>query len=262
VSLFIRNEEGKFVSIPSIKGSDGKTPVKGVDYYTEVETAEMIENVKGACVAKNQGSANVGKILIVGSDGNLTLTDMPKGSVSGDVTGVLDASNNILLSGNLANGTYTLKYENADGTYTDIGTLEVGEAGPAYINLAEPNTTNTTDTTIWCNEARLAATGAVEAKPGYFVSNFVKVSKNQTLRFKNITLHRMGCYNESKTALTNACGTLTTLDTNDYIHGDYTTVDGVTTLRIENANVAYIRIAGQLTGTAEDVIITVDQEIV
>lgn len=91
-------------------------------------------------VVKNQGASNVGKILVVGTDGNLTLTDMPEGGASGDVTGVLDEANNILLSGNLADGTYTLKYENADGTYTEIGTLEVG----AIPEPVEPVTENIT----------------------------------------------------------------------------------------------------------------------
>lgn len=84
------------------------------------------KDVKAECIAKNQGADNVGKILVVGTDGNLTLADMPEGGPSGDVVGVLDASNNILISGDLADGTYTLKYENTDGTYTEIGTLEVG----------------------------------------------------------------------------------------------------------------------------------------
>lgn len=37
----------------------------------------MTAQVQAVCVAKNQGSANVGKILVVGADGNLTLADMP-----------------------------------------------------------------------------------------------------------------------------------------------------------------------------------------
>lgn len=64
---------------------------------------------------------------------------MPENSESnssGDVIGTLDDSNNILLTGNLADGTYTLKYENADGTYTEIGTLEVG----ALPEVVEPVT--------------------------------------------------------------------------------------------------------------------------
>jgi len=42
------------------------------------------------------------------------------------VTGVVDGANNILLSGNLADGTYTLRYVYEDGTYSDPVILEVG----------------------------------------------------------------------------------------------------------------------------------------
>jgi hypothetical protein len=76
-------------------------------------------------VDKNQGVANVGKILIVGADGNLTLGDIPE-NISGDVIGMVDSNNNIILTGALADGTYVFKYENTDGTYADIGSLVVG----------------------------------------------------------------------------------------------------------------------------------------
>ena len=46
---------------------------------------------------------------------------------SGDVVGTLDENNNILLTGELPDGTYTVRYKNADGTYTDIGSIIVGE---------------------------------------------------------------------------------------------------------------------------------------
>ena len=75
---------------------------------------------------KNLGAENVGKILSVGIDGSIILIDMP----SGDITGTVDENNNILLSGNLAEGTYILKYVNEDGTYSDVGTLVVGTIEP------------------------------------------------------------------------------------------------------------------------------------
>lgn len=56
--------------------------------------------------------------------------------VGGDVVGTLDEDNNILLTGELPDGTYTVRYKNADGTYTDIGSLIVGE-----IPEEEDNTT-------------------------------------------------------------------------------------------------------------------------
>lgn len=46
--------------------------------------------------------------------------------VEGDVIGTLDENNNIILSGDIPDGTYTLKYLNEDGTYTEVGSLVVG----------------------------------------------------------------------------------------------------------------------------------------
>lgn len=57
------------------------------------------------------------------------------------VFGVVDSDNNIIISG-LADGTYFLKYEQADGSTTNIGELTVGEGEvtPPYTNIA-PNGT-------------------------------------------------------------------------------------------------------------------------
>lgn len=137
--------DGKTVTIKNgSKGDKGDTPQKGTDYFTEADKAEMVQKTTEVCVAKNQGAVNVGKILAVGTDGNLVLVEMPEAGVSGDVIGTLDESNNILLTGNLADGTYTLKYENADGSYSEVGTLEVG-AIVTYIithNLTNATTSN------------------------------------------------------------------------------------------------------------------------
>lgn len=116
---------------------------------TEEQKTQARENI--GAISQNQGSENVGKILVVGTDGNLTLIDMPEGGASGDVTGILDESNNILLSGNLADGTYTLKYENEDGTYIEVGSLVVGEIEEpesTYVNLI-PTLTDIDLTTIY-----------------------------------------------------------------------------------------------------------------
>jgi len=56
---------------------DGYTPVKGTDYWTEEDRAEIIAELSTECISKNQGTDNVGKILVVGADGNLTLMDIP-----------------------------------------------------------------------------------------------------------------------------------------------------------------------------------------
>ena len=77
-------------------------------------------------IDKNQGESNVGKILMVGTDGNLFLTEMPESGVgNSDIVGVVDESNNIILMGALPNGTYTLKYEMADGSTAEVGSIVV-----------------------------------------------------------------------------------------------------------------------------------------
>jgi hypothetical protein len=123
------------------KGDPGYTPILGEDYWTDadkqtiVTQAATLVDVSGK-LDKNQGASNVGKILVVGTDGNLVLADMPEGSASGDVVGVLDDANNILLTGALADGTYTLKYEFADGTVNEVGSIQVG----AIPDPEEPDT--------------------------------------------------------------------------------------------------------------------------
>lgn len=86
---------------------DGKTPVKGTDYWTAADKEEMIQDVISA------------------------LGGSP-------IFGVVDVNNNIVLSGNLTDGTYTIKYEDADGKVTEIGTLK--QSSVTYTNLFVPST--------------------------------------------------------------------------------------------------------------------------
>lgn len=137
----------------------------------EIDKDEILKEVKGVCLAKNQGTANVGKILVVGTDGNLTLADMPEGGASGDVTGVLDEANNILLSGNLADGTYTLKWLNTDGTYSDAGSLVVNTIEKYTIIY---NLTNvTSDNSITSIRTGESFTASLTASSGFNISSIV-----------------------------------------------------------------------------------------
>jgi hypothetical protein len=79
-------------------------PVKGVDYFTEADKEEIVQAV-------------------------ITALGTP-------VFGRVDENNNIILTGELAGGTYTLKYEDSDGTLTEIGTITAGgEEVPTYTNI-------------------------------------------------------------------------------------------------------------------------------
>lgn len=244
------------------KGDKGDTPVKGTDYWTETDKVEIIENTKNVCVAKNQGSENVGKILVVGTDGNLTLIDMPE--ASGDVTGVLDESNNILLSGNLADGTYTLKYENEDGTYTEIGTLEVGATTPTYTNLAEPTDSN------WIVNGRIGSDGTnredMASLKGH-ATNFIAVKAGDIVRVKggdcvDNGYYQVG-YSTNVVASTNkVVAEQIKSTTNNTYFKDASVTNGISQFTIVSDSIKYIRLTLINVNDVNDVIITVNEEII
>lgn len=145
--------------------------------YTASEIDErlaMVSQLSSEKVDYNQGTANVGKMLIVGADGNLTLSDIPE-NVSGDIIGVLDENNNIVITGELAGGTYVFKYETADGTYADIGSLVVG--GVVQYSIT---TTLTECTAVSGNATVINEGGTVTlkytAKDGFALTDTVTVS--------------------------------------------------------------------------------------
>ena len=55
-------------------------------------------------------------------------------AMSGDVTGIIDEDNNIILSGYLTNGAYTIKYKYEDGSFSDAITVTIGDV-EKYKNL-------------------------------------------------------------------------------------------------------------------------------
>lgn len=86
---------GVALRLPS--GEDGYTPQKGVDYYTDADQEEIVQQV-------------------------ITALGTP-------VFGTVDDNNVITLSGELADGTYTICYENADGSTNEIGQIMIASAG-------------------------------------------------------------------------------------------------------------------------------------
>lgn len=123
-------------------GADGKTPVKGTDYWTAVDKAAMVQDVIDA------------------------LGGVP-------VFGTVDTNNVIILSGNLAEGTYTLKYEDADGNVTEIGTLNHSNAPEAtYTNLFDPNTAS-------LNTRMSGSSKAPKNENGYVMTASIPITATQ-----------------------------------------------------------------------------------
>ena len=109
------------------------------------------------------------------------------------VYGDVDADNNIIIHGDLADGTYTLKYEYADGTKTTIGTLTVGDNSGSGDDSGDSGDTGggdsgggTEDTDVdvpitWILNTKLSkTTGEVESTTDgdYNASDFIEIVSN------------------------------------------------------------------------------------
>lgn len=94
-------------------GVDGDTPQKGVDYFTEADKNELI----------------------------LKIAEVVDGT---KVVGYVDDSNNIVIYGDLADGTYSVKYNMGNGSTSNIGNLVVETTAPPVIYNITKNLTNCT----------------------------------------------------------------------------------------------------------------------
>ncbi len=216
-------------------GADGKTPVRGTDYWTTADQNAIIQQVIDA------------------------LGGTP-------VFGVVDADNNIILSGNLAKGIYTLKYEDADGNVTEIGTIEVG--GATYKNLAEPTSED------WAIDKRLNSSGVLADAPGCNTTNFFPCVKGDIIRVKGLDIRytnsdqtqdaRAWFFNATDDPSVGAYPGSDSKFVFDGVDMFTITLDGLTNISGgSEADVVKGRFSGMLFDgyTAEDVIITVNEEI-
>ena len=224
-------------------------PVRGIDYWTDDDRraiiAEVVDSIK---------------------------VEHPEAHV---IYGDVDENNNIIIYGELASGTYTLKYENADGSVIEIGTFEQG-ATIGYINRADPINAD------WLSGQRLSSTGEVKTSTeNTFVTNYIGVELGDVVRVRGMDIYHYGAgsdtasthfYNKDKTRIaatqpSNAKDaypkdsdgkghTFTILD--DASH-NLTMVSGYSA-----SEISYIRFSGKLYEgfTEKDIIITVNQEIV
>lgn len=135
-------------------GVPGKTPERGVDYWTPEDQEAIIQQV----------IAELGGVPVIG---------------------VVNDDNTISLRGTLADGAYTLKYVLDDGSAVTIGELVVGEAVEAIINWI-PKSTDTDGTvyngTGWKTGYRINSSGNVTAQSGYELTGFIPFTKGDVLR--------------------------------------------------------------------------------
>lgn len=251
---------GKFIPIPALVGP---APVKGVDYWTPADQESIVQQVITAL-----GTPVIGKV---------------------------DESNNILIAGILDNGTYTVKYENADGTMTTIGEFTVadsesggGDSGGEVVTITNQIPISTDyDGSVFNGTGyqvgkRINSGGtglsdvsnAANASNPVFVTGFIPCKSGDAVRFKN-------CYMATTAQSTDTSVYGQSIDNFRLISANesktmnwmvqwnqLTTSDKITIEQDENGNVigftpiscnGFIRLV--LAGDPETAIITINEEI-
>ena len=177
----LTNDSNFLTSVPSEYVTEAELTSKG--YITEHQDIS-------SKLDKNLGAENAGKMLVVGSDGNIIVMDIPSGEgVFGDITGTVDENNNILLVGDLADGTYVLKYENKDGTYSDVGTLVISAIEDDNSEVVEGNLFNLETTKI---NTRFSSSGSEKTQNGVWLTDLIPldVSTHHSIYVKNAIMSR------------------------------------------------------------------------
>lgn len=187
----------------------------------------------------------------------------------GDVVGYVDSSNNIVLTGKLDEGTYTLKYEKEDGTTVDIGELDLVEK--TFTNLADPTSSD------WLTDSRFS-TSSISSAEGGHITNHIPCKLGDTIRVEGMDLQAILDGSTARMRLYNGTTVVDDGGINPSIiitSGNGSKVDGnITTLVLTtgsnasvNNNLSKAFDSMRLNGTlmsgysANDVIITVNQPI-
>lgn len=181
--IYVDSEYAYMTVRVSIKGTDGTAGKDGKDGAdgapgADGKSAYAYAQEGGYTGTEAEFAANLARevpetlSLGIASDGLIYLfvngqpvgTGIPQGQ-SGDVFGYVDENNTIVLNGNLADGTYTLKYEMSNGDIVNIGNMVLDST--VYYTV----TSNLTNCSI-SNSAKTIAQGesysaTITANDGY-----------------------------------------------------------------------------------------------
>lgn len=137
------------------EGPPGPKPVMGTDYWTPADQESVVQQV----------------IIALGKP----------------VIGEVDANKNITLTGELPSGTYSIKYETADGELIEVGQIEIG--GVAYTNQL-PISTDASGAIYngkgWKEDTRLNTDGTDKTgATGFVATGFIPCGNDAVIRVKS-----------------------------------------------------------------------------
>lgn len=131
-----------------------KTPVKGVDYWTEADQESIVQQV-------------------------ITALGTP-------VFGCVDKHNNIILTGELADGTYTIMYEDAEGKQTEIGTIKTGASYTNQLPVSTDASGAVYNGKGWKEDTRLNTDGTDKTgATGFVATGFIPCGNDAVIRVKS-----------------------------------------------------------------------------
>lgn len=294
----------------------GKNPIKRMKLSTIMDEADVSEVLVGDIISRSYYLYHIyyldatyaymdtytsirGATGATGADGkDYVLTDADKdeivssvvASLGGNpVVGFVDENNNIILSGALPEGTYTLKYEGTEGEYSEIIDLTItAEDKVKYTNVlplaqeyASENPYVGTDGSVgYGNDMRNSTSSAsatyMKSQTGVDTTGLIPVNRGDVIRLKNCNLKvtpsntsygtKIQGYNSSKavvsgfnTLYNNIAARMPTVTSGDeYVEITLEPLAAWTSNDIDN--VAFIQISTD--GLDETSIITINQEIV
>jgi hypothetical protein len=231
-SNVVEFSDGKTIVIKNgRKGNPGYTPQKNVDYWTPADQEEIVQQVITALGTPVYGKVDLGKKITLSTE-------------------------------HLADGNYEVGYEDKDGNWVLIGTLNA-EGEPTYTNVL-PLAINSDGTPFvgangekgYKTNTRLSSSGAESTSnaTGMEVTGFIPVAFQDSLYFKDVEVIKQGTnsdkcyftvYNSSFAKIadrrmdgTGADGAFT-WDENNNIKSLYLNNNGGFSANIDNA--AYLR---------------------
>lgn len=271
------------VKAKGVDGNDGYTPQKNVDYFDGKDGKSAYEYAKeGGFTGTEAEFARDTNPNNIKSDVEEYITEDMKAVIVSEliaelqglpVFGVVDENNTITVTSQLSDGTYTLMYENADGTLEAIGTITVGNGEVVeYTNLVD--TTLTTDTTItlssqgWLENVRINSSNAIVTADGNHITNIIPVGNKNVLRIKNMDIYggygRIYLYAGTTFVYSIKPADNSVIFTSigdEYSEVTIAKLQEQLSANVQGGTFDSVRIGGTLIGTKEDVIVTLDEEI-
>ena len=194
------------------------------------------------------------------------ILDVQESLIYGDDLGEVDSDNSIVITADLPDGTYSVKYEMKDGT-----TVDIGELVPDNGEITEPVYTNYIHEVGYTTGTRLSLSSGGETTSGatdYECTGFIPVKVNDVIRIKNIDITAENAtniifYDSDKNPI-QCNGTyhgislayFFALEVNDVYKGE---IKGTIYDWVAPSNAAYIRLGSK--SITSDSVLTVNQAI-